>query len=197
MKKFIAGFLVGAMLFATIPLSAAIEEYLCYKADYKVMVNGEEYINADLPILNYKGNTYAPFRSILEKAGLEVAWNAELGQAEVSSPTSEQNNNVEGDNMNIEYDPITGLPVGIEYVESEKDGKTFKLVSYNNNLYISSVDLRKIYGIEQGNLDIKNGIRTLYKDNDSVNVNLRSDDYFNANARSYYKLSLLGNLIGE
>lgn len=84
MKKFIMGFLTAALLFTAIPIGAAIEEYICYKADYKVMVTGTEYINEDLPILNYKGNTYAPFRSILEAAGLNVHWNTELKQAEVT-----------------------------------------------------------------------------------------------------------------
>jgi hypothetical protein len=106
-KQFVLGFLVGAMLFSIIPISATIEEYICYKADYKVMINGEEYISEDLPVLNYKGNTYAPFRSILEKAGLNVAWNAELNQAEVTSnPTSTQNNNVEEIIMNTTEETI-------------------------------------------------------------------------------------------
>lgn len=86
MKKFVLGFIVGALLFTALPIGAAIEEYICYKADYKVMVNGVEYISEDLPILNYKGYTYAPFRSILEAAGLNVNWNAELRQAEVTLP---------------------------------------------------------------------------------------------------------------
>lgn len=203
MKKFIAGFLVGAILFSLAPVSAAIEEFICYRADYKVIVNGSEYINTDLPILTYKGNTYAPFRSILEKAGLNVAWNAELGQAEVTSnPTSAQINNVEGTTMSttattIEYDPVSGLPVGAEYTDNEKDGKKYKTVSYNGNIYISSVDLKGIYEIEQGNLDVKSGIRTLYKNNITVEINLRSSDYFNANARSYYKIALLESLMGE
>lgn len=138
MKKFILGVIVGAMLFSIIPISATIEEYICYKADYKVMINGEEYISEDLPVLNYKGNTYAPFRSILEKAGLEVAWNAELGQAEVSSPTSAQNNNVEEETMSIEYDSITGLPVGAEVIEYKRWKNA---VNYNGNIYLSNVDL--------------------------------------------------------
>jgi hypothetical protein len=86
MKKFISGFLIGAILFSVMPVKAAIEEFICYRADYKVLVDGTEYTNTELPILNYKGNTYAPFRSILEAAGLTVAWNAKLKQAEVTAP---------------------------------------------------------------------------------------------------------------
>ncbi len=85
-KQLIIGIIIGVAIASALPVSAAIERYICYKADYKVIVNGTEYTNPDLPILNYKGNTYAPFRSILEAAGLSVNWNAELGQAEVTTP---------------------------------------------------------------------------------------------------------------
>jgi len=84
MKKFILGLILGMLIMFVIPVNAAIEEYICYKADYKVLVYGIEYTNADLPILNYRGNTYAPFRSILETAGLNVDWNTGLRQAEVT-----------------------------------------------------------------------------------------------------------------
>lgn len=82
------GLIVGALIFTIIPVSAVIEEFICYRADYKVMINGKEYTHDTLPILNYKGNTYAPFRSVLEAAGLKVNWNAELGQAEVITPVN-------------------------------------------------------------------------------------------------------------
>lgn len=104
MKKFVLGFIVGALLFTALPIGAAIEEYICYKSDYKVMVNGVEYISEDLPILNYKGYTYAPFRSILEAAGLNVNWNAELRQAEVTLPEVK-----EDDNMNDRSSPAWDL----------------------------------------------------------------------------------------
>jgi hypothetical protein len=201
-KQFVIGFLVGAILFSIAPVSAAIEEFLCYKADYKVMVNGSEYISEELPILNYKGNTYAPFRSILEKAGLNVNWNAELGQAEVTSSTTLEQITTDGLNSSnstktIEYDTITGLPVGIEYVEKTYNGKTFKLAVYDGESYISSSDLKIFYGIQQGYLDVKNGLRTLYKDDKTVVINLMSNDYFSANGYSYYKESLLIDLMGE
>lgn len=94
MKKFILGFLTAALLFTAIPVGAAIEEYICYRADYKLVINGQEYNDPDLPLLNYKGYTVASVRKLFEAAGLNVNWNAELGQAEVSvapvpAPTKE------------------------------------------------------------------------------------------------------------
>jgi hypothetical protein len=89
-KHFILGFITAAILFMLIPVGAAIQEYICYIADYSVIINGEEYTHPDLPILNYQGNTYAPLRSVLEAAGLEVNWNGELREASIISPTVEK-----------------------------------------------------------------------------------------------------------
>ena len=87
-KQFLTGFIIAAIIFSAIPIKAAIEEYICYKANYKVMINGVEFIDPDLPILNYKGSTYGPFRAMLETAGMTVSWNAQLGKAMVNN-TSE------------------------------------------------------------------------------------------------------------
>lgn len=106
MKKFIMGLLIGALLFSITPVTAAIEQYILYKVDYKVMVNGVEYQDVDLPILNYQGNTYAPMRSLLDFAGMTINWNAELQQAEVTSPVL-INQTTYNDIKTIEKDNIT------------------------------------------------------------------------------------------
>ena len=49
------------------------------------MINGTEFNASDYPILNYNGSTYAPFRAMLEAAGMSVNWNAQLGQASVTN----------------------------------------------------------------------------------------------------------------
>jgi hypothetical protein len=85
-KQLILGIIIGVMIASVVPVGAAIQEYICHKVDYKVVVNGVEYVNEELPGLNYKGSTYAPFRSILEAAGLVVNWNAEYRVAEVNIP---------------------------------------------------------------------------------------------------------------
>lgn len=128
MKKFISGFLCAAVLFSVMPIKAAIEEFLCYRADYKVMVNGAEYVSEELPILNYKGYTYAPFRSILEAAGLDVNWNTELNQAEVSSATI---TNKEATNMSVQTSPA---PTPIVFKKTE-DG--LDILAYDNEEYVS------------------------------------------------------------
>lgn len=144
MKKFVMGFLTAALLFTAIPVGAAIEEYICHKADYKVMVNGTEYVSEDLPVLNYKGSTYAPFRSVLEAAGLNVNWNAELKQAEVTAPKGNLMNG--GDNVSETEVPTNkyGLPDFSNYKEKPSietiDGNVF--FTYNDKKYINIIGLR-------------------------------------------------------
>lgn len=190
MKKFIMGFLTAALLFTAIPIGAAIEEYICYRADYKVMVNGEQYISNDLPILNYKGSTYAPFRSILEAAGLNVNWNAELGQAEVTTPNTKEDDNV------IEYDATTGLPVGATYTEYNK---TKKAVLYNGNTYLSTADLYTIFGIKFKTTNVKDGTTTFGNSNGDVVINIsdRESMFFNSVGSDYYNVNLFVGITGE
>jgi hypothetical protein len=77
-KKFILGFILGALLCSVMPIKAAIEEYICYKSDYALIINGTQYSNPELPLLNYQGYTYGPLRPMLEAAGFNVNWNAKV-----------------------------------------------------------------------------------------------------------------------
>ena len=58
MKKFFLGLLIGIFVTAVIPVGAAVEEYICKKPQYKVMIDGKEYSNDEQPILNYNGRTF-------------------------------------------------------------------------------------------------------------------------------------------
>ena len=189
MKKFVLGFLAAALLFTAIPVGAAIEEFICHRADYRVMVNGEQYISEDLPILNYKGSTYAPFRSVLEAAGLDVNWNAELGIAEVTTPT-------EKEVKAMEYDTVTGLPVGAEYTEYNK---TKKAVLYNGNTYLSTADLYTIFGIKFKTTNVKDGTTTFGNSNGDVVINIsdRESMFFNSVGSDYYNVNLFVGITGE
>ncbi len=88
MKKFIIGFLLGAMIFG---IAGYAVTYVAQPATFKVMVNGEEFIS-DPPVLVIEGSTYLPLRAMGDALGVPVEWNAELKQAEVgnSNDTKEQ-----------------------------------------------------------------------------------------------------------
>lgn len=80
MKRFISGFILGAMIFATI--GAVAVTYVATPAGFKVMVNGKEF-TSDPPAMVINDFTYLPLRAMGNALGVPVEWNAELQQAEV------------------------------------------------------------------------------------------------------------------
>ncbi|MGJ0847414.1 hypothetical protein ACR77J_12055 [Tissierella praeacuta] len=76
-KQLIIGFLLGALLFSIVPVSATIQEYLLQKSSAKLIVNGKEFSNKDLPVLNHKGYNYIPaatFREVCNTIGVSFEW---------------------------------------------------------------------------------------------------------------------------
>lgn len=90
MKRFIGGFLAGAMLFGSIGAFAV--QYAANPVDFKVLVNGEEF-TSDPPALEVNGRTYLPLRAIGDALGVPVTWNEELRQAEVGNSVPVANEN--------------------------------------------------------------------------------------------------------
>lgn len=80
MKKFITGFIVGALIFSVVGAFAAT--YVAQTVEFKVLVNGEEF-ESDPPALAIEGRTYLPLRAIGDALGVPVEWNTELGRVEV------------------------------------------------------------------------------------------------------------------
>lgn len=98
MKKFIAGFIIGAMLFGALGVFAAT--YVAQPATFKVLVNGKEFVS-EPPALVVEGKTYLPLRAIGDAIGVPVNWNEELKQAEVGKTipkesVSQSNENTSG-----------------------------------------------------------------------------------------------------
>ncbi len=89
MKKFIIGFLIGAMIFGAVGYAVT---YVAQPATFKVMVNGKEFVS-DPPALVVEGRTYLPLRAMGDALGVPVEWNAELNRAEVgnSAPVADAN----------------------------------------------------------------------------------------------------------
>lgn len=91
MKKFISGFVVGALLFSMLGVFAAAT-YVAKPVDFKVLVNGKEF-TSDPPPLEVDGRTYLPLRAMGDALGVPVKWNEELRQAEVGNSAPVANNN--------------------------------------------------------------------------------------------------------
>lgn len=83
MKKFISGFIAGALIFSMLGVFAAVT-YVAKPVDFKVMVNGKEF-TSDPPPLEVDGRTYLPLRAMGDALGVPVNWNEEKRQAEVGN----------------------------------------------------------------------------------------------------------------
>lgn len=125
-KQFMIGFLIGALLFTFIPANASVQEYILQKSLAKITVDGKEFANKDLPVLNYKGYNYIPaavFREICEKLGLGFDWVGETNEIQIQTKGDEkrveESRPIEG--ATIEKDGYNLIVVnGIEYVNIEE-----------------------------------------------------------------------------
>lgn len=109
-KHFLIGFLVGALLFTLIPANAAVQEYILQKSSAKITVDGKEFANKDLPVLNYKGYNYIPaavFRGICEKLGLGFDWVGETNEIQIQTKGEGDLSDTIGQAL-IEYKTVDG-----------------------------------------------------------------------------------------
>jgi hypothetical protein len=62
---------------------ATVKQYILREVGYPIMVNGEEYIDDELPVLGLNGRTYVPLRAFGDILDVEVEWNDELKRVEI------------------------------------------------------------------------------------------------------------------
>ncbi len=129
-RQFLIGFLVGALLFGTIPVGAAVQEYILTKSETKIIVDGTEFADDSLPILNYKGYNYIPaaiFKGICAKLGLSFEWVGEKKEIKISTGKGE-----------VSMANSTTLASGVSATSSANKTKTT-----SDGLMIYSIDGRE------------------------------------------------------
>lgn len=158
-KQLLIGFIIGVLVCSIIPVYSAVQEYILQLADYKLLVNGIEYNDAEYPILSYQGRTYIPLRKVADILGVQLNWNDKLGQAEIvkeiKNITQNINDPKQTELISYEKDGVMLVNIeGIEYIEIAEinkfctDEHPFRL-DYNedNNgigiLIITSIDNTK------------------------------------------------------
>lgn len=83
MKRFISGFLSGAIIFGMIGAFAAAT-FVAEPANYEVIVDGEIFVS-DPPAMVIDGNTYLPLRAMADVFDVEIAWDPTGRQVEIMS----------------------------------------------------------------------------------------------------------------
>ncbi|WHH59177.1 stalk domain-containing protein [Petroclostridium sp. X23] len=193
MKKFILGFLTGAVLFASLPGFAAVNDYILHKVDYKLIVNGQEYTNQELPILSLKtdkgDNPYVPLKAISSLLGAQVNWNSKLGQAEISSnavSVQQKNNN--------NTKKIT--PKDVEYTTFDD----IEAIIYNSETYVSFQPFKEKYKIDTASLE--KSVITIRNDTAQAKFDLNDENnvitfYTLEEPVGYVNLKILKQFMGE
>ncbi len=109
-KQFLIGFLIGALLFTFIPVNAAVQEYILTKSNARIIVDGTEFADDSLPILNYKGYNYIPaavFRGICAKLGFSFDWVGETNEIQIQTKGEGNLSDTIGQAL-IEYKTVDG-----------------------------------------------------------------------------------------
>jgi hypothetical protein len=135
MKSLFVGLIIGIILTASMStVFASTKNYVLLQTKYNIIINGKDYKDDKLPILTYNGNTYAPMRSMLTAAGLNVNFNSETKVVSITGNnvnTNVTNINTNSGSNNME-ERITYTPDGLV------------VLYYNNIAYISigAIDYR-------------------------------------------------------
>ncbi|WP_058301550.1 Gmad2 immunoglobulin-like domain-containing protein [Gorillibacterium timonense] len=89
----IAALAAGCLLLAGVQQTAeAAAKYVLTQVNYPVHVNGIPYVDENLPILNYKGSTYVPLKSIATILGDHVVWNTAAKRVDITPAIPEYAN---------------------------------------------------------------------------------------------------------
>lgn len=91
MKRFISGFLLGALIFGCLSSAAQNEAVQAILSDIKVQLDGSDMQLTD-PVLVYNDRTYVPVRQIAEAVGKDVSFDdanrtVVIGNASVPAAT--------------------------------------------------------------------------------------------------------------
>ena len=145
MKKFVSGFLVGALISAGIGTLAV--QYVASPVDFKVLVNGEEFVS-NPPALEVEGRTYLPLRAMGEALGVPGTWNEEARQAEVGSakPASSESG----------YSRNNPAPIGTSQTY------TYDLKYFDNDKYTVSVRVLDVVRGDKAYNDLNDSLMFSY-----------------------------------
>lgn len=164
-------FICTAVCFYTVPVQAA-ETYKLSAANYKVIINGSEYQDANLPILNYQGRTYAPMRSMLEAAGCEVDFSN--GAATVQSGgTPVISNSSASQTVNKEY-ILTKANYKVVINGKDYQDDSFPILNYDGRTYAPMRSMLEAAGLT---VDFANSVATVKTSQNSDSGNPNINDY--------------------
>lgn len=192
-NQLIVGILIGALLFGVIPVGATVQDYLLQKSTHKIIIDGEEFINNELPVLFMEpGYNYIPaatFREICKVMGISFEFVVEKGEIQIHTKkeTSQtditQKQIIGGDIITRTDDRNVFLINGMKYITldgvSEYLENNNKNKPYNKHIYVGPFQdgTHKLYTLDKG--EVKSII-------DDIPIIRSSGEEFNSKERVYY-----------
>lgn len=147
MKKFVIGFILGAMIFGS-GIVFAEEVLKIVRNPYPVLING---VITEVDGYNIDGSTYLKLRDF-EKAGLGVNWNNEKRQIEITSV--EANNDImeseetsKGE-MTV-TEKITQTPDGITQIDTWEGKQYIAYIYVRNKIKEKGYDFLQPIGVDK------------------------------------------------
>ncbi len=99
------------------------------------------------------------------------------------------------DHVEIPINETTGLPVGALYLNNSKNSIYYRTIWFNQENYISTEELQRVYGIYPTSYNSKDNTATFTKGSKQIIVDLGNKlNRFTVGNASYYKLSLFKDI---
>jgi len=156
-KPLVIGSILCVSILSFTPVFATVQQYILTKISYPILVNGEEYTNDELPVLNYNGSTFIPLRAVGDMLNTKVEWNEELKRVEIGkmSPIINSNKPLSAsDNSYMDYNSYENIFIDLngEGLYSSILNKSF--LEDSNGIYTTVDNMTDILNIIAGNYTI-------------------------------------------
>ena len=86
-KQLFIGIIIGAFIVSVTPVTAAVQQFILTKSDYKLFVDGKEYADKTYPLLTYKGKVYAPLGKVISLIGSTYSVDDKAKKINLPRPT--------------------------------------------------------------------------------------------------------------
>lgn len=129
-KQLFIGFILVAIMLNIVPVGAAVKQYILTESNAKLVIDGAEVNNPELPVLNYEDYNYIPaatFREICAKLGIDFQWIEETSQIQINTLKTKEVEKVQTSSKNRTTED--GLPI----------------ININGKDYVSTMEINKKY----------------------------------------------------